>query len=145
MKRRGEAGVGKAREPHTVYLRPDLWAALDRHHLELRLNGRVSDSKIEFVEQVLEAGLGALSGEREARRQRTVSPRDGGSREQPPESATKGQAAGGEGSRTDRSNERKDASHTPQRRINPVDRLLQASDPGRPASIRSAANSDEGT
>ena len=54
----GEAGVGKAREPHTVYLRPELWAALDSRHLELRLSGQVSDSKIEFVEQVLEAGLG---------------------------------------------------------------------------------------
>lgn len=49
------------REAHTVYLREQVWNRLDREYAKLRSAARGGLSKIEFVEQVLEAGMTSLA------------------------------------------------------------------------------------
>ena len=51
------AKTTESRRPHTIYLTDQVWEALERRHLELRLAGAAPPSKIDFVEDVLRAGL----------------------------------------------------------------------------------------
>jgi hypothetical protein len=119
----------ETRKPHTVYLTAELWSAIERSHLELRLQKPEAPSKIEYIEQVLRAGLENLSvGERQ-RQQRQRRPTATPPSSPPePASATRQPTVG----------------TTPpiavHRRPTALERLKQASDPGQPAPIRSVAD-----
>lgn len=137
------------RRPHTFYLTNPVWEELERRYLEQRLAGGTL-TKIAFVETVLRAGLDSSTstGPPKATRppaRKTAAPR------QPTSSASgtptpQGPVVADEAStgaasrplpaaqsRTDSS-----ASQTPNRST-ALTRLRQASDPGRPAPITSAA------
>jgi hypothetical protein len=136
-----------SRHPHTVYLTDEVWAALDRAHLETRLReGKAGPSKMEFVEATLSAGLAAI-GESPARslsRRRgcqdvdrvtvTGAAEPAAPGEQP---ATQSAAAPPASEGTPEHEEKRRV-----RRSGALERLKQASDPGRPAPIRSAAETE---
>lgn len=110
----------RRRRAHTVYLTEEVWQALGRRHLELRLQGTAPDSKIEFVEQVLRVGLAAIGPKGKAPAAWEAKPAAHQADEVEPTAAARPQSTS--------------------RRTTVMDRLLQASDPGRPAPIRSAAD-----
>lgn len=113
----------ETRKPHTVYLTAELWSAIERSHLELRLQKPEAPSKIEYIEQVLRAGLGHLSAtgrQRPSRPAATPPPATPDPAPAPPAVTTPPVAA--------------------QRRPTALERLKQASDPGQPAPIRSVAD-----
>lgn len=116
----------ESRKPHTVYLTADVWSAIERGHLELRLREPSAPSKIEYIEQVLRAGLTQLAP---AQRGRPWQPAT-----TPPPAPTVSTEAP----------HVTPAVTTPpiaaQRRPTALERLKQASDPGQPAPIRSVAD-----
>lgn len=139
----------RRRRAHTVYLTEEVWQALGRRHLELRLQGTAPDSKIEFVEQVLRMGLAAIGpkGKAPAAWETKPAGQPHGTEaavaavdkadEQPRPAPGYGPAAHQADEAEPTANARPQS--TP-RRTTVMDRLLQASDPGRPAPIRSAAD-----
>jgi len=164
MRSEPDAKITENRRAHTVYLTPALWNALERRHLELRLQGSDTVSKIEFVEQVLLAGLDALSAgagqdvlARGAGQQRATqspkrsddSPSSAKRREKVDEPASASETpvtqAAPEIAETVGVESLQAAPSTaqPRRRTSALERLKQASDPGRPAPIHSAADRDD--
>ncbi len=155
MRSEPDAKITENRRAHTVYLTPSLWNALERRHLELRLQGSDTVSKIEFVERVLLAGLDALSSGAGQRRATQSPKRSDDSRssakrrEKVDEPASASEApvtqvapeavenAGVE------SLQAAPSTAQPRRRTSALERLKQASDPGRPAPIHSAADRDD--
>jgi hypothetical protein len=127
------------RDPHTVYLTPETWEALEQEYLQRRMTGGPGVSKIEFIEDLIRT---ALPG----RKTRTPSVR------QP--------VAAGEASTTSEPTVQteppmvkptpakrprpKPASPSLRRKGSAIERLLEASDPGRPAPIVSAAGAPGG-
>lgn len=116
----------ETRKPHTVYLTAELWSAIERSHLELRLQKSDAPSKIEYIEQVLRAGLDHVSaGQRQRPRRPAATPQPAppapASAPQPTSTATRHPV-------------------TAPRRPTALERLKQASDPGQPAPIRSVAD-----
>jgi hypothetical protein len=137
------------RRPHTVYLRDEIWEALDRRHLEARLSSSVPPSKIEFIEQVLQAGMEALaasttnlsSTEEPAQdvQETTAAPAISDSEaDEPPLSGSsqRDEQVTLDTSRPTTPPPRRQAGA---RRSSALERLVQASEPGRPAPINSAA------
>lgn len=143
------------RRPHTVYLTDELWEMLDRRHLETRLSSSTPPSKIEFIEQVLKAGMEALADATEDRsspekNRRRVTRSIQGRAEK---TATTDQPAAkspiaGSAQQDEREVVEKTVPATappvrrPPRRSSALERLVQASEPGRPAPINSAATSE---
>ena len=121
------------RRPHTVYLTDDVWDAIERRHLEAKLSGE-ADSKIEFLEGLITTGLGGNTPTAQRRPStaaaRVTEPATPSAPAQPKEEP----AAAREAKRTTPP----PAAPKP-RRSSALDRLMQASDPGRPAPIASAA------
>ena len=155
MRSEPDAKITENRRAHTVYLTPALWNALERRHLELRLQGSDTVSKIEFVERVLLAGLDALSAGAGQRRA-TQSPKRS---DDSPSSAKRREKAGEPASASEapvtqaapeavenvgaESPQAATSTAQPRRRTSALERLKQASDPGRPAPIHSAADRDD--
>jgi len=155
MRSEPDAKITENRRAHTVYLTPSLWNALERRHLELRLQGSDTVSKIEFVELVLLAGLDALSGG-VGQRRATQSPKRS---DDSPSSAKRREKAGEPASASEapvtqaapetaetvgaESPQAAPSTAQPRRRTSALERLKQASDPGRPAPIHSAADRDD--
>ena len=105
------AGEPEARRrPHTFYLTDALWEELDRRHHEERARVGARATKNEFIERALRLGLAALVGE-------------GAGAEPLPAPTAVGAARAARVSRRD-----------------PLEQLRQASAPGRPAPITSAAD-----
>jgi hypothetical protein len=143
------------RRPHTVYLTDKIWDALDRLYLETRLNSTTPPSKIEFIEQVLEAGMETLAAEIAGRSSAEDDRK--GTTQAVQETAEKATA---DADRTNAPNlsrgTQQDEQEMPQttspatplprhqasRRSSALERLVRASEPGRPAPINSAATSD---
>lgn len=129
------------RGPHTLYLTRTLWDQLERRYLEQRLAGG-TQSKIAFLERILWSGLAdhASAGEPSSRPPArpdiaTPTPNTGTESEpsKPPEVPQPVRVA-------DKSLSLRPGPARPvQRRSSALDRLRQASDPGRPAPIDSAA------
>jgi len=158
MRSEPDAKITENRRAHTVYLTPALWNALERRHLELRLQGSDTVSKIEFVEQVLLAGLDALSSGAGQRRATQSPKRSDDSRSSAKRREKAGEpASASETPVTQVAPEAPEAAETvgaeslqaapstaqPRRRTSALERLKQASDPGRPAPIHSAADRDD--
>jgi len=136
-----------ARRPHTVYVTDELWALLERHHLELRLaTTAASPSKIDFVEQVIRVGLEAMGSPSVG--QQVPRPRSSQSASRhkeevpdtspplvPPSVPRPEESPSAEAARTPKPASEKISRH----RLSAMERLMQASDPGRPAPIPSAA------
>ena len=140
------------RRPHTFYLTSALWNELERRYLEERLAGR-SLSKIAFLEHVLRSGLDNARSDRGTEPTATTSSR---TRRQP---ATGQRSASGDSKETPPSADpdeprlsadvaasgTMDAPDTPRSparsgsRSSALSRLREASDPGRPPPIESAA------
>ena len=127
------------RDPHTVYLTPDTWEALEQEYLQRRMAGGPGVSKIEFIENLIRSALPgrkvrtpavrqpvvsepSISSEPSAETQPTIAP-PAPSRKSPP----------------------KRVGAQPRRRNSALERLLEASDPGRPAPIVSAAGAGTGS
>ncbi len=146
------------RRPHTFYLTDQLWEELERRYLQERLAG-TTETKIGFVEEVLRAGLassrgatGAQPGETTASKQRgTSARRDVGKAAAPTHHRAPGTlppvAPAPAGAEVDDSDApaagaRKAAPARPSRtaRSGALARLRDASDPGRPPPINSAAS-----
>jgi len=129
------AKTPESRRPHTIYLTDQVWEALERRHLELRLAGAAPPSKIDFVEDVLRAGLEApaASSSPKSRALGTATRRKPAP-PPPPEAAERSTEAVPEAPSRPQPSPRV----TPRRSA--MDRLMQASDPGRPAPIQSAAD-----
>ena len=144
------------RRPHTVYLRDEIWDALDRSYLETRLNSAASPSKIEFIEQVLEAGMetvaaqmSALSSAEDNRRKPTQT-----TAQRIPEKTTTDEGGvdapplSGSAQRDEQETAESTSPTAPPlrgqaaRRSSALERLVRASEPGRPAPINSAATSE---
>lgn len=116
------------RKPHTVYLTGELWSAIERGHLELRLREPAAPSKIEYIERVLQAGLERLSAPSRQQARRT------------PLSPTAAQVATPEPVTAQAPAPAAKPPAVTQRRPTALERLKQASDPGQPAPIRSVAD-----
>jgi len=141
------------RRGHTIYITQEVWTALDRRYLESRIQSAGGLSKMEFIEQVLLAGMEAV------RPGGTVRPAARSQSEAPPTRsraaklttprAIEADAGESEARAPDPASEVKTkepvaSRETPaasNRRASALDRLKQASEPGRPAPIRSAADS----
>lgn len=159
MSRQPASPVTYSRHPHTVYLTEQLWEALDRLYLELRLRMPDPPSKIEFIERVLEAGMAkVVEGDPAPAKAGTAAPatdpmasgglRSGGeamstssvppARSTAPARPTSTRRSGGRAAKAPRAATEPAASaggpKAPKAtsRTRPLDRLLQASDPGRP-------------
>ena len=131
MSPRAERPILRNRGAHTVYLSDDLWHALERTYLELRLAGTGQVSKVEFIEATMRAGLGLLSKAQTTMAGVKASDKPKGDPENEATTyTTKPKTDGQTEAGTKRSG----------RRPNALDRLRQASDPGRPAPIHSVAN-----
>jgi len=152
MRSTEDSRVVENRRPHTVYLSQSLWDMLERRHLEARLQSADAVSKIEFVEQVLQAGLDTLARPAESsRRQREPlqEKRQSQANAEPPAAAAASEPAmvatsedTVPGQPTEAETPRavgKKQTEPSRRRPSAMERLKQASDPGRPAPIRSVA------
>jgi hypothetical protein len=153
MNARAADPVTQSRHPHTVYLTDDAWQALDRAYLELRL--RVSDppSKIEFVEQVLAAGLKQWGRGKDGSTPSTTAPRatspDAPTRTETAKTRAPQRPKPPDGARRREPSRSKPPPDGPAQaaaapRPPALQRLLQASDPGRPPAIHSGAPSGPG-
>jgi hypothetical protein len=129
MKRATQRPITETRQAHTIYLTAEVWDALERAHLQARLADADSRSKIEFIEEILKLGMQALAG------QNGVSPT---SDEVPTAQSQIPTRRGPDPADTPNASPEASQPRT-RRRSSPVERLLQASDPGRPAPIRSVA------
>ena len=121
MSSQGHPRLTENRKPHTVYLTDEVWSAVERGHLELRLRSPSAPAKIEYIEQLLQAGLGRLSRQDAAPRPSPAAP---------PKKATDSPTPAAP----------PPAAPAPSRRPSALERLKQASDPGQPAPIRSVAD-----
>lgn len=126
------------RAAHTVYLSDELWDSLERVHLERRLAGSAGVSKVEFLETVMAAGLRSFQHPPPAQPETT----DGAAKTDVRESSPAGSPLEVvPDSSVARLAERPPpVTASSKRRPNPMERLLQASDPGHPAPIRSVAD-----
>lgn len=124
------------RQAHTVYLTGEVWHALSRRHLELRLQGTAPDSKIEFIEQVLRVGLEAVGQKATLSSIEAGMGIAAGEADRQPRPGSTDRTAAREGGADKPPSQLRSASQ----RSKVMDRLLQASDPGRPAPIHSAAD-----
>ena len=164
MSPRAERPILRNRGAHTVYLSDEIWDALERTYLELRLAGTGRVSKVEFIEATMRAGLDVLSRPTESS---PANHNAAGSikRKAPGAAETSGLE---KPSKTETSMARvmiseepevgpeKPKTHTTKTkrggqtgagtgaRPSALDRLRQASDPGRPAPIHSVADVAEG-
>ncbi len=146
-----DRGADEPRGPHTLYLTRRLWDELERRYLEQRLAGGML-SKIAYLEQLLWAGLGRASSGDEAPPQPTpthsrsgaplkdqdqdpvdVAPRPLTPPPEPDQVKVPGPAT------TERTSRPAPPRPDQSRRSGALDRLRQASDPGRPTQIDSAA------
>jgi hypothetical protein len=128
------------RDPHTVYLTPETWEALEQEYLQRRMAGGPGVSKIEFIEDLIRT---ALPG----RKIRTPSVRQAVATSEAP--ATTEQVVQGEPPPVatpapPKRSRPKPAAPPARRKNSALERLLEASDPGRPAPIVSAAGSSAG-
>jgi hypothetical protein len=129
----------ESRDPHTVYLTPETWEALEQEYLQRRMAGGPGVSKIEFIEDLIR---GALPG----RKTRTPSVRQpvaagATSAITEPVPPTNPPVATPTPARRARP---KSGAPTVRRKNSALERLLEASDPGRPAPIVSAAGAPAG-
>jgi len=125
----------ESRDPHTVYLTPDTWEALEQEYLQRRMAGGPGVSKIEFIEDLIRTALPGRKSRTPSVRQAVATSVTSATIEQvvqdePPPVATPAPAK--------RSRPRPVAP-TVRRKNSALQRLLEASDPGRPAPIVSAA------
>lgn len=144
------------RRGHTIYVTQEVWTALDRRYLESRIQSAGGLSKMEFIEQVLLAGMEAVKPgstvRPAARSQSEAAPAR--SRSAKPAAPRAIEAVTGESEaataapaaevKTEEPVPSRETPATSNRRANALDRLKQASEPGRPAPIRSAADSTVG-
>jgi hypothetical protein len=128
--------ITELRQPHTVYLTNEVWEALERMHLQARLSSPAPPSKIEFIEEVLRAGMRRMAHAAPPSLPLPAAP----ALEVPPAS----NAATGISKEQEHEPSKRTAPvpSAPRRRPSPVERLLKASDPGHPAPIRSAAEGE---
>ncbi|MDQ6945219.1 MAG: hypothetical protein M3256_02865 [Actinomycetota bacterium] len=145
-----DRGADEPRGPHTLYLTRRLWGELERRYLEQRLAGGTL-SKIAYLEQLLWAGLGRPpSGDGVPQpppaRSRAVAPLKDQNQEKvgaaprpltPPPGPDQVPVPGPPTSET--TSRPEPPRPDPPRRSGALDRLRQASDPGRPTQIDSAA------
>lgn len=146
MSPRAERPIMRNRGAHTVYLSDETWEALERCYLQLRLAGKETTSKIEFIEATMQAGLEALTKLAKGRPStnnteeptativNTLPNNPQLSKEEPTFASRNNPVA--QPNRTELSRSRNRA------RSSALDRLRQASDPGRPAPIQSVATID---
>ena len=130
------------RRPHTFYLSASVWNELERRYLEQRLAGGAA-SKIVFLEELLRSGLAAstptgagstppIGRDRKTSADRLPAPDDPDQPNSSPRAADLAAASAPAAP--------PDSTPSPSRpRSSAINRLRQASDPGRPAPIDSAA------
>jgi hypothetical protein len=164
MSPRAERPILRNRGAHTVYLSDDLWHALERTYLELRLAGTGQVSKVEFIEATMRAGLDLLNRPTESRpashnaeeptaRNILSTAEISGLETLSKAQTTMAGVKASDKPKGDPENEATTYTTKPKtdgqteagtkrsgRRPNALDRLRQASDPGRPAPIHSVAN-----
>ncbi len=144
------------RRGHTIYVTQEVWTVLDRRYLESRIQSAGALSKIEFIEQVLLAGMDAVtpgSTVQLAARSQSEAPTPR-SRAAKPAAPRAIEVGAGESEaetaapvaevKTEEPVPSREMPPASNRRANALDRLKQASEPGRPAPIRSAADSTVG-
>ena len=160
MSPRAERPILRNRGAHTVYLSDETWDALERTYLELRLAGTGGVSKVDFVEATMRAGLDVLSKPAEnaaaghnapGSTTRTVSGASEISGLETPSEAQTSMArvmiseepeVGPEKPKTHTTKTKRGGQTGAGTGARPsaLDRLRQASDPGRPAPIHSVAD-----
>jgi hypothetical protein len=122
------------RDPHTVYLTPETWDALEHAYLEQRMADASRISKIEFIEDLIRRGLPRAKPRPRAMVAPPAAPM--------PASTSSPAGSGGspiaEPAPVRRQRPTTEVTRRP-RRNSALERLIQASDPGRPAPIDSAA------
>jgi hypothetical protein len=150
-----QAPVTASRRARTVYMAPHVWDAIERCYFEMRLRESDGPSKIEFFEQLVEDGLRTLS-----RRVAPTPTKSQPTRPPHPERVTTSSlpaSAAANASTLVRPLDTAPSTVAPdhprssrqlpgppkKRRMSPLDRLVLASDPGRPAPIHSAADPEE--
>ncbi len=155
MRHTGTRSAMEKRSGHTVYLTDELWAELDRRYYELRAASPRAPSKIAFIEQILRAGLSATAPGRATAPPRQPSGASSTRSSAPAVSASEDEAASHVSRGADPRAEPPRPEPAPmaaspsaagrptQRRHGALERLKQASDPGHPAPIRSAAGTPD--
>lgn len=127
------------RDPHTVYLTPETWEALEQEYLQRRMAGGPGVSKIEFIEDLIRTALPGRKSRTPSVRQAAPTSETSATTEQ----AVRDEPPPATPARVRRSRPKPTAA--PVRRKNSaLQRLLEASDPGRPAPIVSAAGASAG-
>jgi hypothetical protein len=164
MSPRAERPILRNRGAHTVYLSDEIWDALERTYLELRLAGTGRVSKVEFIEATMRAGLDVLSRPTEnspanhnaagSIRRKVPGDAETSGLETPSKTETSmahvmTSAKPESGPETPETHTAKPKTGGQTRsgtrgRPSALDRLRQASDPGRPAPIHSVADMAEG-
>jgi hypothetical protein len=148
------SGKTENRRPHTVYLRDELWDALDRRYLETRLSSPTPPSKIEFIEKVLKAGMETLAAaaadvsSAEKNRKKPPQPAQAmlekttTSENRTDMSTTSDSTQSDEQETAEKTSPATSPTRQASRRSSALRRLMQASEPGRPAPINSAATTE---
>ena len=121
------------RDPHTVYLTVETWDALEHAYLQQRMADASRASKIEFIEDLIRRGLPGRG-----RVRALASPSPAANTEPAPSPAAASSPTPAEPAARRRRRSPTEPAPRP-RRKSALERLIQASDPGRPAPIESAA------
>ena len=151
-----------SRRQHSIYVTDDIWEALNRRHLEVQLTTPEPPSKIEFLEDVIRRGLAATGSTAEPRRRPSMptkadqpgapaveegrapaapdAPRSAVTPVPPSPPESTARDAEDVPAAEPAAPVKRSAAPAPRRPRGAVAMLLQASDPGQPARIRSAAD-----